>query len=84
MLESTTSTLRRLSIDALPTFNILHTSEADAEAEEDDHDDDDDHLQSHQNHKDHGRKKDVPESLDFNDRESIMWRKVNINIFCWF
>ena len=72
------STFRKYSVDAMPTFNILHQSDAEAvdaddrndELEDSEHDD---HL-SHKVHKS-TNKREVLESFDFTDSESMMWRK---------
>lgn len=62
-------------------YNVLHGDQDMGEGieshevhdYEDDHDDD--HLSAHKHHK-HEHKKEVVESFDFNDVESMMWRKV--------
>lgn len=77
MLHIEESIKRRLSIDTLPTFNILHSSEAEAEQDElDEKDDDDKDLHDRNKFHIHPQKKEVLESFDFNDRESVTWRKV--------
>jgi chloride channel 7 len=77
------STLRRLTVDSLPTFNILHYTEGEAapedegqelvEDKDDDHSDMDEH--SHHNLHKYTSKKETLESFDFTDCESMMWRK---------
>lgn len=80
-----TTTLRRFSIDGMPTFNILHNTDgndtiqtnenlADDHEDKDDHDDDHDDHDHRQHHK-QSQKKEVLESFDFTDSESMMWRK---------
>lgn len=74
------STLRRLSIDAMPTFNILHTIDPDGPAPADNEENADDREESehdesvHKNHK-VVRKGETLESFDFTESESMMWRK---------
>lgn len=75
------STGRRLSIAELPVFNVLHSNETDAHNEEENHaDDDDDHDDHHKSHGHGGHKggskREVQESFDFTDVESMAWRKV--------
>eukprot|EP01035_Chromulina_nebulosa_P020688 gene20688-26821_t len=72
------ATLRRLSIDALPTFNILHSSsdeivEADESLEEREESEHEEHSVRKRKHL--AVKKEALESFDFNDCESMMWRK---------
>jgi hypothetical protein len=63
------------------TYNVLH-SENLPHAEmidADDIDDDDEHDYTAVHHTDHHMKKQLQESFDFNDNESLMWRKVGIS-----
>lgn len=76
-----TSTLRRLTIDALPTFNILLTSDPDVvvpvDLDENYDEREDSENDEHSTHKSHHttNKKETLESFDFTDSESMMWRK---------
>lgn len=77
------------------TYNVLHNLPDDQVGEETptgDHqpfledqeaydDDDDDYDHSHQ-HKHKHEHKEVLESFDFTDSESMMWRKVGFKLFC--
>ena len=65
-----------------PVYNVLH-GEPDAAAEGDLHkddvgDDDNEHDSHAHAHKKHEHKQEQWESFDFQDFESIMWRKVRI------
>ena len=74
--------------DPIATYNVLHDVTDEEHGTElvplaenyvpdedyDDEDDDYDHAHNHHHHKTH--EKALYESFDFNDSESMMWRKV--------
>jgi G3E family GTPase len=75
-------------------YNVLHAESTDAQAKEEQlHDTvdthgaegEEEHEESdsghHKSHHKHAHKKEVVESFDFNDVESMMWRKVSS--CCW-
>jgi hypothetical protein len=75
MSHTESSTGRRLSIAELPVYNALHGDEHDNEALVDHDDDEHDEHEAHGAHKYHN-KREIQESFDFNDVESMMWKKV--------
>ncbi len=74
---SSTPSIRSERRHSITAFNVLHTSEEDANNEENIIDEDDDDHDDHGHGHEHEKKKELLESFDFNDRESIMWRKVS-------
>lgn len=65
-----------------PVYNVLHPDpleKTDDDHIDHDHEDDehDHHIDSHKHH----MKREVLESFDFNDCESMMWRKVSLSHF---
>lgn len=75
------------------TYNVLHNvvegedvepmPGADAVPfEEEVYEDDDDDQDNHHNHHQKLHSKELYESFDFNDCESMMWRKVRFSLFC--
>jgi hypothetical protein len=78
------------------TYSALHTSEGDdnpmeheggaegAEYNEEEEYDEMDYTYSHHHSKKHEEKKPMYESFDFNDSESLMWRKVGFYLFSLF
>ena len=67
-------------------YNILHgepdnpTDQIEVVETHDYDEDRDDDLHDHKSHSKHAHKKEVVESFDFNDVESMMWRKVSFNV----
>lgn len=94
VMEEQALNLRRMTIDSLPTFNIVMQNDAieteDTHLEEGTGEDseygDDHHGDSSHGHKSHKKaNKEAVESLDFQDSESMMWRKVLSNyLFLYF
>ena len=65
------------------TYNILHNEvdEDNADLNEEMYDDDEEEEEHHQQSHKHETKQGVLESFDFNDSESMMWRKVRHQFF---
>ena len=75
---------RRLSIAELPTFNVLHSNEIDLNDEDNRAEDDDGHDDTHSHHDNahsNHAKREIQESFDFTDVESMAWRKVRFFLF---